>query len=737
MRVQDTPAGVMQERPGTLADPIEQGGAEAALDLPITFPPIAVFASGLYLWSTSVPLPAAAGKLALDDSGPTDQLDIIFPLTSERLCLDIDGRYPQMTASGTINRLLSTHTHWIAKLKAGPSPNQYLGTIWYKDGNVASFPYTNVEIQVTTSIFPSLRKAVAIFTGGGGLKRVRGFQFESPYFHPVEFEIDCTADAKPVIAIQTHAHPNRPASLPSETLTVQKVYQRAGFEVSTSPGASIVPLGGAGGNGQWSDQEMHDAMQVYWSKFANKSQWALWTFFAAQHEQGYSLGGVMFDDIGPNHRQGTSIFTNSFIQDVPGGDPNPAAWVNRMVFWTAVHEMGHAFNLAHSWQKALTNPGVPWIPLANDPEARSFMNYPFRVSGNQSAFFSNFQFRFTDQELLFLRHAPSRFVQMGNAAWFDHHGFEQANVLPEPTFRLEARVNRADARFEYLEPITLDLKLTNITRQPQLIEDKILQDLEHLTVIIKKEGKEARSFHSYAHYLWNEQKRVLNPGQATYQSLFISAGRNGWDISEPGRYTVQLCLHLDTEDIVSPPLQLRISPPRSYDEEYVAQDLFSDDVGRILSFDGSRVLTTGLDALNTLVERLPESRAALHAKVALASTLVHEGKSLDMGRLPDGPLASARNAQATLTLQRADFGTGARLFQEALLVKPQLAAETLSHFDYHYYVDRFSDALEKQGRQDEAADAQSTLLQTLQQRKVIQPVLESIRLRERELRGGN
>jgi len=127
MRVQDTPAGVMQ--PATLAEPAEQETIEA-LDLPISIPPLLVTASGLYLWNASVPLPATASKLALDDSGPTDQLDIVFPLTSERLCLDIDGRYPQMTASGTITRLLSQQTHWIAKLKAGPNPNQYLGSIW-------------------------------------------------------------------------------------------------------------------------------------------------------------------------------------------------------------------------------------------------------------------------------------------------------------------------------------------------------------------------------------------------------------------------------------------------------------------------------------------------------------------------------------------------------------------------------------------------------------------------------
>src|SRR6266571_6917277 len=117
----------------------------------------------------------------------------------------------------------------------------------------------------------------------------------------------------------------------------------------------------------------------------------------------------MFDDIGPNQCQGTALFTKAFISQPPAGDPNPDAWVRRMIFWTACHEMGHAFNLAHSWQKAL---GTPWIPLANEPEARSFMNYPYNVAAGQTAFFADFEFRFSDGELLFMRHAPARFVEM-------------------------------------------------------------------------------------------------------------------------------------------------------------------------------------------------------------------------------------------------------------------------------------------------------------------------------------
>lgn len=130
-----------------------------------------------------------------------------------------------------------------------------------------------------------------------------------------------------------------------------------------------------------------------------------------------------------------------------------------MIFWTACREMGHGFNLAHSWQKSL---GTPWIPgLADEPEARSFMNYPFRVNGGEAAFFANFAYRFSDGELMFMRHAPERFVQMGNADWFDQHGFEEARTSPQPAFQLVLKASRGSGVFQFLEPVTLELNLTN------------------------------------------------------------------------------------------------------------------------------------------------------------------------------------------------------------------------------------------------------------------------------------
>ncbi len=200
--------------------------------------------------------------------------------------------------------------------------------------------------------------ATVTFSGGGSADRISTLQHKSLWFHDVEFEFDSADGTVAVTAVQTHAHPNRPATLPNQNLSIETAFSRAGFNVKKTGSDSIVPLTGAGTDAQWSDSEMHDAMQTYWSRFANTAQWSMWTFFAWQHascpSEGITpdnLGGIMFDDIGPNHRQGTAIFNGSFIRNAPAGDPAAAAWVQRMRFWTAVHEMGHSFNLAHSWQK--------------------------------------------------------------------------------------------------------------------------------------------------------------------------------------------------------------------------------------------------------------------------------------------------------------------------------------------------------------------------------------------------
>ena len=219
---------------------------------------------------------------------------------------------------------------------------------------------------------------------------------------------------------------------------------------------------------------------------------------------------------------------------------------------------------------------------------------------------------------------------------------------------------------------------------------------DHMTVIVKKRGKAARQYMPFARYCHDLQAQVVMPGEFVTDSLFVSVGRNGWDIAEPGYYTIQIALHMETEDIVSEALTLRVAPPRGYDEEFIAQDFFSDDVGRILNFDGSAILRQGNETLREVSDRFSDRAVAFHARVALAAPLAKDYKVLDMGDRM-GEVASAKEAGGRLRHTAPRIEEARQLYTSALLDKKEQAIATLGRTDYEYYLGRFKESLMEHG----------------------------------------
>jgi hypothetical protein len=627
--------------------------------------------------------------------------------------VDVDRFLPQQRISIEARRLLpASHAHVVAEVRSdqclGPNRRRVEADITYRDGNAGLIPAVRVVFTARRTTGIGYGAYAIELIAANGTAVTHDLAFESAFFDSVEFEVDTVANATATTTYGTGSHPNRPAGLPVETLSFETVFQRAGFEARMSPNANTIPVAGAGANGTWSDAEMHDAMVAHWSRFANRPDWAMWVLFAARHDSGRTLGGVMFDDIGPNHRQGTAIFTNSFIQDVPNGDPNPAAWRNRMVFWTAIHEMGHAFNLAHSWQKSL---GTPWVPLANEPEVRSFMNYPYNVAGGTGAFFGNFEFRFSDSELVFMRHAPRRFVQMGNEDWFSNHGFEQEHA-PSGEWTLKLRPNRESNRFAFLEPVHLELKLTNSAGAAKPIEHDLLEDGRHVAIIVQREGGQPRKWRPFVTRCHEGHAEALKPGQSLYASHLVGAAPEGWLIHEPGFYTVQAAIELDDEIIRSNALRIWVGRPGSEAEDRLAPDYFGEDVGRVLAFRGAPSLERANDMLRRVVAEAPASAAATHATVALAGPLSRDFKKLEEGGF------------RTLS---AKVEEAAKATKPALLKAPDAAAATLGHIAYREVLEGLAVALAEAGEKREAASVQKQLVEVMEKRGVLPAVVAKSR----------
>jgi hypothetical protein len=660
------------------------------------FQPFPIFlpfpVSGLYTWSSfqlsPLPVSVAAAEEASDQDAAASAALIPdptpLPIRREQLRLDVDSTYPQRIASGTVQSGLAGRVHWIARLTAAAGGG-WTGTIFYKDGDASLFPYTTIRVTVQrTSVYVAPASATITFSGGGGIAYTRVLRYTSRYFHNVNMEFDNATNATVNLDFNTAAHPNRPASLPLENITIPEVFRRAGFDVATSAGNSIVPLAGAGADTKWSNQEMHDSMIVHWSQNASYAKWAVWVFFASLHEWGTGLGGIMFDDIGARQRQGTAIFNDSFIK-TPNPPQTPAlspAWIDRMNFWTAVHEIGHTFNLAHAWQKSLVYNGKgPWLPLTDVPEARTFMNYPYNVAGGTNAFFSTFDYRFIDQELLFMRHAPERFVRHGDALWFDHHGFEQANESPDAPLLLEIRIDKPQPYYEFLEPVVIELRLTNVSGEPQLVPENLLRSVDQLTAVVKRDGDPAKLYAPFARFCWKGNKIALQPGESIADSLFVGAGATGWTVSEPGDYTIQVALEFGDAEIVSNPLRIRVAVAESREEERLGQDYFTKDVARVLAFDGSKVLTDATDTLQAVIDRFPNRNAAIHAAIPLALAASRTTQQL-----------SYEDGAPKIVRWQADPALAAAALVP--LADNSRAVATLGALDYDYYAERLNTALQ-------------------------------------------
>ncbi len=689
---------------------------------PTPWPPlnICTAVSGRYTMVQPVlsagPIPPRAGPI-VPLPGP------LLPLNLNRMTVrvDVDRFFPQDRISVEVSRLFpARRCHVIAEVTSdrctGFNRRRVEATINYRDGDATLFPGTTLVFEARRTTGTGYGAYTLTVSGGGAATRTHALRFDSIHFDPVEFEVDRISNAgAAVTTMNTAAHPTRPAGLPAETISLATVYQRAGFDVTMSPGANVIPVAAAGANGTWSDAEMHNAMVTHWSRFANSPQWAMWVLYAARHDTGRSLGGVMFDDIGPNHRQGTAIFTDSFIQDVPAGDPNPAAWRQRMTFWTAVHEMGHGFNLAHSWQKALGTPqapGDPWVPLANEPEARSFMNYPFRVSGGQASFFADFRFRFSDNELTFMRHAPRRFVQMGNANWFVNHAFEEPVAHEQSgAWTLKLRPNRESNRFAFLEPVKLELKLTNSGHQPAQVEPDLLNDGKHISLLIAKKGAPARLWAPFMTQCHESHWKALAPGDSIYGEHFVGATTSGWLIDEPGLYTVQAAVDMGDEVVVSNVLEIIVGTPASVAEEKLAPDWFTEDVARVLAFQGAPALASATDTVREVAEQAAGTPAAIHAGMALSSPMLRSFKVIEGGNKPE------------LRAMAADVEAAAGIQSSVLLDAPDAAAQTMGHIDYFASLETLAGALKDSGETKEAGNVMKASVATMKDRGVLDSVV--------------
>ena len=550
------------------------------------------------------------------------------------LRVDVDGPHPLGRVSGDFFSVAGSTTTYFgsfeiagAAITIGPSEVRIEGLGSYTWA--AAAPFVRVTIPRSSPLAPAKPATLQFITPPSTPGASYLCSFASQYFRTIQWEQDSVAGTIPFVSYDTGSLP-QPAGSPRRVLSVSKAFAEAGIEVMETGAPNVIPTSAAGSSASWSDSELHNAMANHFSLFGDQPQWRVWMLVANSHDDGYR--GIMFDYSDAFQRQGAAVFWDA----IQGEDANS----QRAALRTYVHELGHAFNLLHSWQKNLGDPPAPLGPNGGLGEL-SWMNYAWKYQptppapGGESAYWSSFAFQFSDNELAHLRHGAYRNVIMGanpfgqGAAEIDPDLFADP-LVDNSGLALELRARDA---FAYGEPVVVELKLSATDLRGKDTHGYLHPKDEFVTIAIREpSGRVVLHRPMLRHCVDEERKTHLDPGQpAIYDSAYIGFGRDGFYFEQPGRYELRAqYIAADGSRVISPVVQLRVRPPAGADDERVGELLMGEEQGKLLALLGSDAdsLRRGRDAMDTLLEEHPDHRLAVYALLAKGVNAERDFKDL-------------------------------------------------------------------------------------------------------------
>ncbi|GLF97883.1 zinc metalloprotease [Streptomyces yaizuensis] len=494
--------------------------------------------------------------------------------------------------------------------------------------------------------------------------------YVGPALRSVELETDAMAGTQVFQSYDTSRGSWVPRGYRNRVLTLASAYAEAGIELKNAGQVNVV-ADTSGADLKWSEAELHAAMEANFSLHRDAEQWKIWNFIGTYHSYHDGVAGIMFDQTG-RQRQGVAIFYNSLR------DYNCLG--TAMELFTYVHELGHVFNMLHSWDKNLAVPPAPLGPNSGFGEL-SWMNYPAlynngagRAEGQH--FWQDFPYRFSDNELRHLRHGFHRHIVPGgdnaltNAA-LDLSATAQTFTLPgageDPGLSLSLGGKQF---FGHGEPVMAELRLsrTGVTGDVT-VAGSIGPKGERTKVVITDPYGRTRVFRPIArtcsgHGEAEGTVTLTEANPAVYETAYLGYGSDGLYFAEPGAYQVT-AVHtgLDGARTVSPTRTLRVRTPLDRADQEVGEFLTGDDQGTLLAFLGSDAphLTAGNDALQELIERHGDHPLAAYARLARGANAGRHFQTIGGGsvqvRQPDIAESVTQLTEA-ITTSRTDQETG-------------------------------------------------------------------------------
>ena len=471
----------------------------------------------------------------------------------------------------------------------------------------AGAPVVQVTIPRRSILLPAAPATVQFFSTGGSPGASYICAFENVGFRKVAIETDRVSDVT-TPTFNAYNSGLLPSGGPARSISVVSAFAEAGIELAPTTNSNIVNISDALSDHLWSDAELHASMTRHFSLHRNVAQWAVWQLVCQRHELGAGLYGIMFDQLG-SQRQGCAVFHHGI-----GGT---TADKLRLQAYTYVHELGHCFNLLHSWQKSYANP-----PGVNRPTSLSWMNYPWNYPGGAAAFWNSFNFQFDDPELIHLRHGFRNDVIMGGQPFASHAAVIDPHSMADPIsdesgLKLEIEAHHPD--YAMGEPVVLKMALSLMDRRGKVVHPHLHPKASMTTIAICKPNGDVVRYEPYIDHLMDSQPRFLTDGEVIEESAYIGFGAGGLYFDRPGTYQVRAVYHApDGSQVFSNVAKLRVRHPVTQTDEELADLLIGEDQGALFYLLGSdsEALASGNRAFDTILDKFAKQPVADYVQAA-------------------------------------------------------------------------------------------------------------------------
>jgi len=364
------------------------------------------------------------------------------------------------------------------------------------------------------------------------------------------------------------------------------------------------------------------------------------------------------------------------------------------------------------------------------------MNYDWKydMRNGEDSFWSNFNFQFDDEELIHMRHGDRASVIMGGDPWASGTHMESAaeeNIMAEGDVPIELLV-RSKEYFEFMEPVSIELRLRNLlTDLPLTLDTHLNPEFGGVMVVIRRPDGRTLLYKPIMCKLGDPELKTLQPkghpvsGSDRY-SEFISLtyGTYGFYFDQPGEYMVRAIYQGSGDVLVTSNVhRLRIGTPLSKEDDRMAQDMFTYEVGMNIYLNGSRspFLQKGMDKLQSVYERSKDS--ALGAKIA---GMIARSLSRPFYRISDIEKPVLKKAYD------ADPERAISMTQSALSFY-QTHSEKENNIAYEDLVKTRANLFKAMGNKEAANKDVSNLMKDLSKRSVNQSVLDQIKAYQESL----